>query len=145
MNCFVYAVIQLPIEAVTIFFGREQSLFSASQPAVEFIELCRLSVGHKPQILEPSSTSPVGRLLEVIDHGAKTSDFIFLSPTVSFQILELGVQAVDDIVQAISIPKQGSPGRLSAAELLLQTSDLAGRRTRGPSRATRGGRSNRTR
>ncbi|KAE8982795.1 hypothetical protein PR003_g34052, partial [Phytophthora rubi] len=56
---------------------------------------------------------------EVIDLGAKTSDFIFLPPTVSFQILELGVQAVDDIVQAISIPKQGSPGRLSAAELLL--------------------------
>ncbi|KAE9270279.1 hypothetical protein PR003_g30882 [Phytophthora rubi] len=110
---------ELPIEAVTIFFGREQSLFSASQPAVEFIELCRSSVGHKSQILDPSSTSPVGRLLEVIDLGAKTSDFIFLPPTVSFQILELGVQAVDDIVQAISIPKQGSPGRLSAAELLL--------------------------
>ncbi|KAE9160440.1 hypothetical protein PF004_g31181 [Phytophthora fragariae] len=119
LNCFLYAVIQLPIEAVTIFVGREQSLFSASQPAVEFIELCRLSVGHKSQILDPSSTSPVGRLLEVIDLGAKTSDFIFLPPTVSFQILELGVQAVDDIGQAISIPKQGSPGRLSAAELLL--------------------------
>ncbi|KAE8878858.1 hypothetical protein PF010_g16267 [Phytophthora fragariae] len=57
----------------------------------------------------------------------------------SFQILELGVQAVDDVVQAIPISEQSGSGRLGATEILLQASDLSGRRARGPSCATGSG------
>ncbi|KAE9289406.1 hypothetical protein PF008_g25895 [Phytophthora fragariae] len=108
------------------------------------MDLCGLLIDLESQILDQLSTAPIGRSLEVIYLGTETSDLGFLPPTMSFQILELGVQAVDDVVQAIPISEQSGPGRLGATELLLQASDLPGRRARGPSRATGSGGSGRT-